>query len=290
MVYEHGRYAKIEEMLTFNQLLRVGELEPRVVRLLRHRDSDPKIQRALYDAAATLDPRFAQYQERQGTPQVIEHFRAATYLAGFVREPITGHTVFAGIWERLDERPERKGNPFAADPPTSRAIEFNTRRLERFDSYCGRLVIEWGDGARAWVQRADKQDKPIVELRRSKRDPDFPGFLSFQTQLDQIEGMYASWVQVLRNARGVYLLVRRRTGEQYVGSAYGSDGFFGRWLGYQDGHGGNLSMRELGAAAADYDVNILEVAGSDATVEDICQRESLWKQKLGSRAQGLNRN
>ncbi|HVV81876.1 MAG TPA: GIY-YIG nuclease family protein [Kofleriaceae bacterium] len=277
-------------MLTFNQLLRVADLDPGTVRLLRHRDSKPQIHRALYEAALALDPRFAQYQERQGTPQVIEQFRAAKYLAGFVVEPGTGATVFAGVWERLDQRAERKDNPFGADPPTSKAVEFYTRRLAQFDDYCGRLVIDWGDGTRAWVQRADNQDKPIVELRRTKQPPPFPGVLRFQSSLDQIEGLPAGWVEVLTNARGVYLLVRRKTGEQYVGSAYGAAGFFGRWLCYQDGHGGNVKMRELAASASEYDVTILEAASSDATMEDICARETLWKQKLGTRVVGLNRN
>lgn len=277
-------------MLTFNQLLQVGGLAPETVRLLRHRDTKPRIHRALYDAAMKFDPRFAQYQERQGAPQVIEQFRNAKYLAGFVVEPVTQQTVFVGIWERLEERTEHKDNPFEADPPTSRSVEFNTRRLEQFDDYSGRLVINWGDGTRAWVQRADNQDKPIVELRKTKHDPDFPGFLKFQIALDQVEALYSGWIQVLRNARGIYLLVRRKSGEQYVGSATGGDGFFGRWLCYQDGHGGNVGMRELAADAAEYDVNILEVAASNALTEEIYERESMWKTKLGTRVVGLNRN
>lgn len=277
-------------MLTFNQVLAVAGLKPDGVRLLRHKDSTPKVHRALYDAAMSLDPRFAQYQERQGTPQVIAHFRAAKYLAGFVAEPGTGRTVFAGVWERLDQRTVRKGNPFAEESPESKAVEFDTRRLKVFDDYCGRLVIEWGDAARAWVQRADNQDKAIVELRRVKQEPEFPGMREFRASLHEVEGLHQGWVQVLKNARGVYLIVRRKTGEQYVGSAYGADGFFGRWLGYQDGHGGNVKMRELGAAASEYDVSILEAAGSEDTMEDICARETLWKEKLGTRVVGLNRN
>lgn len=279
-------------MLTFNQLLRTAGLDPREVRLVRHRDSNPKVHRMLYEDAVNVRPPFAQYQERQGTPQVIDQFRAARYLAGFVAEPITGATVFAGVWERLDERPKDQytDNPYAPDAPSSRAIEFNTRRVETFDDYAGRLVIAWGDGTRAWVQRADNQDKPIVELRRTRSDPPFPGWLSFQVSLHEIESLYASWIQVLRNARGVYLLVRRKTGEQYVGSASGADGFFGRWGSYQDGHGGNVGMRELGADASEFDVNVLEVAASDMDADEICQRESKWKTKLGTRAVGLNRN
>lgn len=63
-------------VLTFNQLLHAGGLVPETVRLLRHRDSKPRIHRALYDAAMKGDPKFAPYQERQGTPQVIERRRA----------------------------------------------------------------------------------------------------------------------------------------------------------------------------------------------------------------------
>lgn len=75
-----------------------------------------------------------------------------------------------------------------------------------------------------------------------------------------------------------------------MASATCADGFFSRWLCYQDGHGGNVGIRELGATAAEYDVNMLEVAASNAMVEEIYDRESLWKIELKTRATGLNRN
>jgi hypothetical protein len=53
-----------------------------------------------------------------------------------------------------------------------------------------------------------------------------------------------------------------------------------------DRHGGNVGLRELAADAAGYDVNILEVAASNANTEEIYERESLWKTKLGTRAVG----
>jgi hypothetical protein len=116
-------------------------------------------------------------------------------------------------------------------------------------AYRGRLVIDWGDGARVWVQRADNQPKPILEIRRAVREPEFPGFARFHRDLDQFEQVPPSWRAVLSNARGIYLLVHRESGQQYVGSAYGVDGFFGRWTSYADGHGGNIGLKELGSAA-----------------------------------------
>lgn len=49
-------------------------------------------------------------------------------------------------------------------------------------------------------------------------------------------------------------------------------------------------MKELGIAASEFGATILEVAGSDASDEDIFARETLWKEKLGTKAKGLNRN
>ena len=276
-------------MFTFNEMLRRAGIEPAQVRLVRHRD--PNVQPAVFAAAMRGDPSFDEYQEHQGTDQVIAQFRAATYLAAFVVEPLTGETVFVGIWERLGDRPGPQPRvPLRLLGTHSTAVVFETRRAPALSEYRGRIVIEWGSGARVWVQRADQQDKAIVELRREPRALPFPGFLRFHLSLDHVSDVPAGWADALRSTRGVYLLVHRETGQQYVGSASGADGFLGRWLGYEDGHGGNVALRELGASAAAYDVAILETASTDATIEDICERESLWKEKLGSRAKGLNRN
>ena len=55
------------------------------------------------------------------------------------------------------------------------------------------LIIEWGDGYRAWVQRADLQDKGVIEIRRSAGDPPFPGFLEFSEQLSGLAAVPQSW-------------------------------------------------------------------------------------------------
>lgn len=276
-------------MITFNQLLRYAGLDLELVRLVRHRD--PTVQRAVFEAALRADPSFDEYQAHQGTEQVIAQFRAATYLAAFVAEPLTGETVFAGVWERLGDRPGPVPRvPLAIRGTLSAAVAFDTRRLDVLAEYRGRIVIEWGDAARVWVQRADRQDKVITEIRREPHEPPFPGFLHVRLPLDKMSDVPPTWAAALRSVRGVYLLVHRESGEQYVGSAYGVDGILGRWLCYHDGHAGNVAMRELSAGASAYDATILEIVGSDATVEDVCEREALWKIKLGSRAKGLNRN
>ncbi len=79
------------------------------------------------------------------------------------------------------------------------------------------------------------------------------------------------------------------TKELYVGAAYGDCGFLQRWKEYvRTGHCGNVRLKSR--KPSDYQVSILEVAGSAAGVEEIVAMESRWKGKLQSRAMGLNGN
>src|SRR3954471_24375369 len=116
--------------------------------------------------------------------------------------------------------------------------------LDAFAALSGRVVIEWGRGYLAWIQRADQQHKPIFELRRAYQDERFPGFADLILSLSGLPTVPPSWVAVLRAPKGVYLLTCPRTKEQYVGSATGEDGFWGRWRQYYEtGHGGNVRLK-----------------------------------------------
>jgi hypothetical protein len=92
-----------------------------------------------------------------------------------------------------------------------------------------------------------------------------------------------------RSSKGIYLLTCPGTKEQYVGSATGEDGFWGRWLEYaQTGHGGNVALKSRDSSY--YQVSILEVAGTASTTADILTMEHWWKHKLQTKEMGLNRN
>ncbi|WP_269083041.1 hypothetical protein [Methylobacterium sp. WSM2598] len=85
------------------------------------------------------------------------------------------------------------------------------------------------------------------------------------------------------------MLTCPRTKEVYVGSATGAGGFLGRWEDYaRTGRGGNVRLRARDPS--DYQVSVLQVAGSDTTDEEILGMESLWKRKLQSQEMGLNAN
>lgn len=275
-------------VLTFNTLLRAAGIDPARVLLIRHRD--PKVQRHVYEAAIHGDPAFDDYQRRQGSPRVVASFSKASYLASFVVDH-AGESVFVGVWSLHGTSDEPYVDAFVGMMADDRpATAFRTRRVGAFDQYRGRLVIEWGDGQRAWVQRAHLRTKPIVEIRRQISEPVFPGFLQFTSRLSEVEALPSTWIAALRSTGGVYLLVHRERAHLYVGSATGGEGFLGRWLTYQNGHGGNVGMQEIEGKAEDYDVSILETAGTGLEDREILRLEANWKQKLASRMHGLNRN
>ncbi len=156
----------------------------------------------------------------------------------------------------------------------------------RLTDYADHLSIEWGDGYRAWVQHADRQDKAVLEIKKEMIEEPFPGFREFSWPIDEIAAIPLRWQEVLKSVKGVYLLVCLKTGKQYVGSAKGEESLWGRFLDYAaTGHGGNIELKQRGRKP--YQVTVLEVANSDVDIEQI---EGAWKRKLMSRKFGLNAN
>jgi hypothetical protein len=87
-------------------------------------------------------------------------------------------------------------------------------------------------------------------------------------------------------------------GRLYVGSAVGSEGIWGRWVGYGSDkwHNGNVALKALYEQDPDYkrhfQFGILQVMSRGTADRDVLAAESSYKNKLGSRviSLGLNRN
>jgi len=276
-------------ILRFNTILREAGIPPAAVRLLRHQDQRAAKGRSPYELWRDDRPAFEIYQ---GSHALSKRAKLrAEFWASFVVTP-AGETLLAGVYRPryVGVNAAERAWPHAdgSDPPGTCDV-YELDLDPRFESLAGQLIIDWGAAERAWIQRADNQDKIILELRKTFRETDFPGFARFISPLSRIEALPAAWVTALSASRGVYLLTCPRTKEQYVGSATGAAGFHGRWLSYvRDGHGGNVELKSRDPS--DYQVSILEVAGSAATTDDIIALEALWKRKLQSPEMGLNRN
>jgi hypothetical protein len=274
----------------FNSLLEQCGIAPETVILLRHQDNRKGVTGTVYDLWCNAPEKLLLYQSWQRLDRK-KRFSRATHWASFVATP-DKRTVFVGMYGAKYKGLLESDSPHPYVAGTQRAGScdvYDLKEEERFTHLAGMLFVDWGDGERAWVQRAEKQNKPITELHLRSKEPPFPGYLHFLRQLSQIEALPRDWNAKLEEVNGVYLLTCPRTKEHYVGSAWGDGGFLARWKEYvRNGHGGNIRLKSR--EFSDYQVSILEVAGSAAGIEEILAMESRWKAKLQSRAMGLNAN
>ena len=273
--------------LTFNDLLRLEGIDPASVVLVRHQDAARQtrtlsLYRVWKDGGGVLEA----YQAIQSR----RVFEPGQVVASFVVTPHPENaTLFIGLYsvEKVGTASEGLVDPVFGND-VSGMNQYALSRDDRLSTYVGKLRIAWGPGTRSWRQLAANQNKPVTEIR-DETEPAFPGFASFECDIEEIERLPASWVEALRNVKGVYLLVDRELGKQYVGSALGEDSLWGRWSDYaRTGHGGNRELRRLGRRP--YRVTILQAVPMISPDEDVLAMESVWKEKLLTRKFGLNAN
>ena len=275
--------------IMLNTILQAEGFELNEVRLLRHQDNRSAKDRTPYKLWCNCRSQFDFYQATQGINH--ESKLRAKFWASFVGTP-SDETLFVGIYAVGAHKLLEVDMPTPHRDGVDKAGICHCYELaldSRMSDLVGKMTIEWGEGTRSWIQRADNQNKQILELRKQFKEDDFPGFLNFIKPLSEIEKIPTGWINVLTNSKGIYLLTCPRTKEQYVGSATGETGFLGRWLDYaQTGHGGDVALKSRDPS--DYQVCILEVAGTALSSEQILELEAKWKRKLQSREMGLNRN
>ena len=276
--------------IMFNSLLSSIGIPLTDVILLRHKDGRAARGRTPYELWRDNRTGFELYQSCQLVGNRSK-FTRAPYWASFVVTP-DGFTMFVGLYAAKYKGllAEDTKQPHTDDIDRAGTCDMYDLEVDkRLVDLQGKLFIEWGAATRVWVQRADTQNKPISEPRREFQEPEFPGFLNFREPLSKVEKLPKIWVEILKNTVGVYLLTCPKTKEQYVGSACGEEGFWQRWMQYAvTGHGGNISLKSR--ERSDYQVSILEVAGSGSNTDEILKMESRWKEKLQSREMGLNKN
>jgi hypothetical protein len=269
-------------MLTMNAILRHEGIDPSNVRLVRHQDQRAGVHLTPYNLWRAGDGRLELYQRIQRR----QVFTVGNLLASFVATP-SDETMFIGLYKvtGLGVAPVGTTDPaILVDQAGLNLYEIQQEPL--LTDYVGKLIIDWGKGYRSWVQWANSNEKPVLQIRTEAREEPFPGFSTFCWNIDEIAAIPLGWQEVLRSVKGVYLLVCNETGKQYVGSAKGDESLWGRFLDYaRSGHGGNIELKRRGKAS--YRVSVLEVVNSDVGIERV---EEAWKQKLMTRQFGLNRN
>jgi hypothetical protein len=263
--------------------------QTRPTKFVRHQD-------ARYDVHDLL---------RRGWLEVYQAFQRRPVFDGCERIVSfigTGGTKarLLGVYRVLGKRDGRKvpSPPGCPSEVGEGRWYYELERESGYEDLENRAVIEWGKGALAWVQWLS--NKEIVELLpKGQLRPPFRDYLEFTLTHAELTDLYLhadanrEWRARLAAVAGVYLILATTSGAQYVGSAHGSEGIWGRWAAYaQNGHGGNLMLKKLIATDSAYpgafSYSILQILPKTLARSEVLEWESRYKEKLGSRATGLN--
>jgi len=282
------------------QLLTEQGIDPNAQQIIVMRHADRKKYR-LEKYVGTRP--FVLYQAVQPTRMPV-----GSYLVSFFGHR-PGHGLLLGVWRVNNVMPAgeavRKGLTEGSFEPLTPDWPGYYHELQETGVLADlrlKLEIAWPGKELNWRQIASGGRQPQNRVRfpasvRSEPAVPFRGLTGASLVMAELRAALQdmTWQKALCEAAGVYLITDERTGNQYVGSACGRQGFLGRWAEYAfNGHGGNKKLIQLLEGSPgrelDFRFTILEVASTGAGPREVLAREAYWKIALGSRAFGLNLN
>jgi hypothetical protein len=164
-----------------------------------------------------LDEYYAGNFEQGQSEQSQKHFEC-DHVLSLINLGNSKRWLFVGVY-RVDSVEDAKG---------SSGFSYSLERLPGLEHLEGRAVIDFPKFFRAsYLVGANYEDQLIVNAIREEKMSiaEFPGFngirLSFEMLASIIRQDNPSWRAALANIAGVYVIVDREIGKQYVGSAYG---------------------------------------------------------------------
>lgn len=270
-------------ILNFSDVLKKVGLDPQRVKLIRHSLADKEF-KACYEKNMVWE--YTRVQNNTFS-------NGYDYWCVFISAESTTAKFFACY----------KANGYVIDTPDVKPAGFpldawfqgqhafyDLAPVDLLKEYEGRLLVEWGKGTLAWAQKGTNE-KPIIAIQDKRLFNSFNGYENFILTYDELKNIvndpmaYESWHTALSSVNAIYLIVDRKNGKQYVGSAYGKDGLLGRWTHYVDSlHGGDKLMKELLCDYPDrymhFQFSILQLLPKTATPDDVINTETLWKKKL----------
>jgi len=280
-------------LLDFLQLCNSEGLQldvPRSVKLARHRSPRWDLERLRQLG------QFEEYQSRQAK----EVLSGAKYLVSFMGEG-GSKCRFLGLYEigacRYPAPPWGSEWPYP-DMAVGECI-YELRKLPGFEVLEDRLIVDWGKGTRSWIQWM--KPKQVIALRPEGPAREFPGYLDFILGFEELRQIIQNpdanrtWHAMLSAVAGVYLITDTRSGDLYVGSAYGKGGLLDRWAAYvRTHHGDNKLLRRVLEESPNqhlwWQFSILRTLPRTLTNREVIEVETQFKARLGSRSFGLNLN
>jgi hypothetical protein len=268
-------------LITLQQILgsQSDILDNARVKIVRHKDSREQYRHIMKDRQALLE-----YQKEQAK----DIFKGCDYIVSFIGDE-RKRSRFVGVF-KVGENKIQNGKFY-----------YDLDAVPEFDDLVDRLVIDWGNNAISWHQWYHTQAKEVIEILPPGFIGNFPGLLGFVLDFDELKVLTGNpeanfeWRNHLSAVNGIYLILDNSTGQQYIGSACGAQGIWQRWNDYAaTGHGHNKELvallKEDPHHHRNFKFSVLQSLPSNITQREIIAIEALYKEKLGARAHGLNRN
>jgi hypothetical protein len=292
--------------MELNDLLHKENIDPEQVIVLRHRPSEPELNKVFPLLAADRPDLFNAYQQTHGE-RVEKALTGATYVASFIGHN-PGKALFVGLYSIGHSKPltheEYWKNPahlelkklgmkgFTEEDTRPFILQFDLKLKEEFyASWKGKLVVGWPPPERSWWRRAHRNKMEVLAiLEDSALDTEMQKWDEIDLSWDVLHAFLTRWRSALSQWRGIYYIFDRSDRRGYVGSAYGENNLCQRWENYAaSGHGGNSLLK--GRDPKNFRFTILEIVSQAMKKDDVIQLESKWKVRLHtSSPHGLNEN
>lgn len=217
------------------------------------------------------------------------------YIVSFIGER-DGDTRFIGVYRNYGKKEKTESGNYLHD----------LREVEGFEKLRERVLVKWGY-AQGFLFKWENL-KEVICIEKEITREKVPLFYRYEdvklsyAQLTKVVQI-PEWQSKLEACNCVYLILDTSNGKQYVGVTYKDkkrhglkNGILSRWTEYaKTGHGGNKQLQQLlcdngDIYAENFQWCILETLPLNVLPDSAVERETLWKDKLGTREFGYNSN
>ncbi|MBV9063611.1 MAG: GIY-YIG nuclease family protein, partial [Alphaproteobacteria bacterium] len=245
--------------MQFNDLLRLSNIDPAEVLVMRHRPTEPSLREQFFRIAMNEPHLFRAYQSSH-FERAEKQLAQAQYLASFVGQS-PGKATFIALsrnassrsinleeyWSIPENKELRAYGMKGFDGIRPSVLWFDLADTEFYPEWRGRLIVNWGEGGeRSWSRWAIDNTFNIEAIRETiyVEEP-VPDWREVMVRWNELKSLWPTWRAALSQWRGIYHILDESDGKGYVGSAYGTDNIVGRWTTYADGtgDGGNKKLR-----------------------------------------------
>ena len=247
-------------------------------------------------------------EEYQSYQRKSSAFKDCKIIVSFLAEPNNQAKLY-GVYENLGikvnnnlPKYSKSLKKYCKPQDRDNDLFMVLKKVDKYKKFENRIIIDWMV-PRGWYNTFGKViDKEVVKILPYNFVDEFPGLMKIRINAHELKTIinnpqtHSKWYESLTRLQAVYMILDKKSGNQYVGTTYGQNGLWQRWENYAKGNftGGNKELIELKENDSNFHENfqysILEVLSKNASQKECVDAENLWKEKLGTRTFGLNKN